>query len=107
MHLLSNYSNSQSPNEFQLWKRVCDITTYKGNEAALGLKWARVWQSVDELFGLLEKGRLTSQEISNLKFAINTFTAQMVDAWGQTHITHYMVGKTLSLYNDFACGLGL
>lgn len=106
-HLLSNYSDSQSPNEFQLWKRVCDITTYKGNEAALGLKRARVWQSADELFGLLEKGRLTSQEISNLKFAINTFTAQMVDAWGQTHITHYMVGKTLSLYNDFACGLGL
>ena len=86
---------------------MCDITTYKGNKEALGLKQARVWQSADELFGLLEKGRLTSQEISNLKFAINTFTAQMVDAWEQTHITHYMVGKTLSLYNDFAYGLGL
>ena len=66
-----------------------------------------MWQSTDELFGLAEKGRLTSKKISNLKFAINTFIAQMVDAWGQTHITHYMVGKTLSLYNDFACGLGL
>ena len=37
-HLLSNYSDSQSPNEFQLWKRVCDITTYKGNKVALGVK---------------------------------------------------------------------
>ena len=60
-----------------------------------------------QAFGLLEKERLTSQEISNLNFAINTFTTQMVDAWGQTHITHYMVGITLSLYNDFACELGL
>ena len=29
----------------------------------------------------------------------------MADAWGQTHITHYMVGKTLSLHSQIACGL--
>ena len=42
-HLLSNHTESQSNTEFQIWKKICQVTTYKGNNAELGLKRARVW----------------------------------------------------------------
>lgn len=56
----------------------------------LGLKRARVWESCDIMVHLLEKCRLSDQEIAAFKQAIQKFTEQMVDAWGETHITHYM-----------------
>ena len=90
-HLLSNHSESASHTEFELWKKICDITTYKGNDANLGIKRARVWESLDSMINLLEKASLTSIEVEQLKEKINLFTYQMVDAWGETHITHYMV----------------
>ena len=41
-HLLSNHSEALSHTEFEVWKKVCDITTFRGNEPTLGLKRARV-----------------------------------------------------------------
>ena len=41
-HLLSNLIDSQSNTKFQIWKKICEVTTYKGNDAKLGLKCARV-----------------------------------------------------------------
>lgn len=90
-HLLSNHAGSNSQIEFELWKKVCDCTTYRGNAATMGLKRAKVWATLDELVRLLEKAKLSQEEISSLKTLIGTFTDQMVDAWGETHITHYMV----------------
>lgn len=96
-HLLSNHTQSASHTEFQLWKKVCDITTYRGNDANLGMKRARVWESLDNMIRLLEKSNLTNSEAEELKQTIDTFTYQMVDAWGETHITHYMVYITAFL----------
>lgn len=90
-HLLSNHNASTSHTRFEIWKRICDCTTYRGNNAELGLKRARPWESLDTMIPLLEKARLRPEEISTLKDGIHTFTEQMVDAWGETHITHYMV----------------
>ena len=74
--------------------RIVDITTYKGNDANLGIKRARVWESLDSMIKLFEKASLASTEVEELKEKINLFTYQMVDAWGETHITHYMVDFT-------------
>ena len=90
-HLLSNHSESKSHTEFGIWKKICAVTTYKGNDAALGLKRARVWESLDHMVKLMEKPTLNSDEKDALKEAIKIFTKDMVDAWGETHITHYMV----------------
>ena len=90
-HLLSNHTKSASHTKFELWKKICNITTYKGNNANLGIKHARVWESLDSMIKLLEKANLASIEVEELKEKINSFTYQMVDAWGETHITHYMV----------------
>ena len=90
-HLLSNHSESNSHTEFEIWKKICDVTTYKGNDAALGLKRARVWESLDNMVKLLERATLNNDEIDALKEEIKKFTECMVEAWGETHITHYMV----------------
>ena len=82
-----------------MWKKICDITTYKGNDANLGIKRSRVWESLDSMIKLLKKANLVSTtEVEEFKEKINLFTYQMVDAWGETHITHYMVGFTKLLY---------
>lgn len=90
-HLLSNYSNSSSHTKFEIWKEVCDVTTYTGNDNRLGLKRTHVWQACDKISGLLERPHLGDQEIEAFKQTISKFTEQMVEAWGETHITHYMV----------------
>ena len=90
-HLLSNHSKSKSQTEFEIWKKICDVTTYKGNDAALGLKRAWVWESLDNMLKLLEKATLNNSEINALNQEIKIFTECMVEAWGETHITHYMV----------------
>ena len=98
-HLLSNHTESQSNTKFQIWKKICQVTTYKGNDAELGLKRARVWEAVDKLMMLLEKATLQDNEMDELKLAIKTFTRNMVDAWGETHITHYMVAYLVSYFH--------
>ena len=90
-HLLSNHSNSTSQTEWEAWKKICDVTTYRGNDSSTGLKRAKVWQKVDGMVALLEKPKLNKKEVQELKVSIETFTRCMVDAWGETHITHYMV----------------
>lgn len=90
-HLLANHSNSNSRTEFEIWKKVCDVTTFRGNDHSLGLKRARVWETCDIMFDLLERPHLDENEIESLKHTICLFTEQMVEAWGETHITHYMV----------------
>lgn len=59
---------------FELWKKVCDCTTYRGNATTMGLKRAKVWATLDELVRLLEKAKLSQEEISSLKTLIGTFT---------------------------------
>lgn len=39
---------------------------------------------------LLEKAKLFVDEIKTLKGDINAFTMQMVEALGETHVTHYI-----------------
>lgn len=90
-HLLANHSRSESHTQFQIWKQVCDVTTFRGNDAHMGLKRAQIWETLDDLVKLMEKPKLTDDEIETLQDAIQNFTSQMVDAWGETHITHYMV----------------
>ena len=37
-HLLSNPSHSNSRTEFEIWKKVCDVMTYRGNDYRIGIK---------------------------------------------------------------------
>lgn len=90
-HLLSNHLGSCSHTNFEIWKKVCDATTYRGNDARLGLKRARVWEACDIMVDLLERPHLDDNGIEELKQATSKFTEEMVEAWGETHITHYMV----------------
>ena len=90
-HLLLNHTSSMSHTKFQIWKKVCDVTTYRGNVARLGIKRARVWESYDGMVKLLKKLFLQEDKVEEFKQAIQNFTAAMVDAWEKTHITHYMV----------------
>lgn len=90
-HLLSNHTLSKSHLEFDFWKKVCDVTTYIGSTAETGLKRAKVWESVNTMVQLMEKARPDEDEIQKFKDAIDVFTQDMVNAWGETHITHYMV----------------
>ena len=92
-HLLANHSKSGSHTEFEVWKKICDVTTYRGNEHRLGLKRARVWEACDKMVSLLERPLLDNNGIEVLKQNICKFTEEMVEAWGETHITHYMVRK--------------
>lgn len=92
-HLLANHTASSSHTDFELWKPICDVTTYRGNEASVGLERAGVWQATDNMLKLLERPMLAQEEVEALKQAINTFTESMVVAWGETHITHYMVNN--------------
>ncbi len=89
--LLSNHTDALSHSDFEVWKKVCDATTYRGNEASIGLKRARVWESCDAMVKLLERPTLSEGDIELFKASIRKFTELMVDAWGETHITHYMV----------------
>lgn len=89
--LLSNHTDALSHTNFEVWKKVCDATTYRGNEASLGIKRARVWESCDAMIDLLERPTLTESDIELFKASVHQFTDLMVDAWGETHITHYMV----------------
>ena len=90
-HFLSNHLGSHSHANFEIWKKICDVTTYQGNDGKLGLKRARVWEACDKMVDLLEQPHLDDHGIEALKQATCRFTEEMVEAWGETHITHYMV----------------
>ena len=89
-HLLSNYGESHNHTNYQVWKQICEVTTYRGSLATLGLQLARVWEACNEMMRLLERPCLNEEEIATLKDSIDKFTKIMIDAWGQNHITHYM-----------------
>ena len=89
-HLLSKYGETHSHTNYQLWKQICEVTTYRGSHATLGLQRARVWEACNEMLRLLESPCLNEEEIATLKDSIDKFTKIMIDAWGQNHITHYM-----------------
>lgn len=57
-HLLSNYEGYNSHTKYEIWKAICECTTYRGNNAELGLKRARLWESLDKMIRLLEKAPL-------------------------------------------------
>ena len=82
------------PNRVEIVEENMRHYNLQGNDANLGIKRARVWESLDSMIKLLEKASLASTEVEELKEKINLFTYQMVDAWGETHITHYMVDFT-------------
>ena len=54
---------------------------------------------------LLERPHLSEDDIQAFKASISAFTELMVDAWGETHITHYMVSFTLSINKLLNCFL--
>ena len=58
-HLLANHSHSNSHTEFDIWKKVCDVTTYRGNDYRIGIKRARVWETCDQMVNLLERPHLS------------------------------------------------
>lgn len=97
-HLLANHSDSNSRTEFEIWKKVCDVTTYRGNDYRIGIKRARVWETCDQMVDLLERPHLSENDIESLKHTISRFTGEMVEAWGETHITHYMVRRQATLF---------
>lgn len=97
-HLLTNHSGSNSRTEFEIWKKVCDVTTYRGNDYRIGIKRASVWETCDQMVDLLERPHLSENDIESLKHAICKFTGEMVEAWGETHITHYMVRRQVTLF---------
>ena len=68
-----------------------DVTTDRDNETYLGMKRAKVWQAFDAISKLVEKPTLIEIEFVQLKMAIKIFIGGMINAWGETHITHYMV----------------
>ena len=90
--------NSNSRTEFEIWKKVCDVTTYRGNDYRIGIKRARVWETCDQMVDLLERPHLSENDIESLKHTISRFTGEMVEAWGETHITHYMVRWQATLF---------
>ena len=60
-------------------KKVCDRTSFKGNDAFMGLKCAQVWETLESLVKLMEKPKFSSDEVDALEDAIYTFTSQMGD----------------------------
>ena len=54
IHLLSKTLDSNSHNEWEAWKKVCDVTTYTEDKVCLAIKRAKVWQAIDEVSKLME-----------------------------------------------------
>ena len=77
---------------------MCDVTTYRGNDYRIGIKRARVWETCDQMVDFLERPHLSENDIESLKHTIFKFTGEMVGTWGETHITHYMVRRQVSLF---------
>ena len=92
-HFLANHSHSNSRTEFEIWKKVCDV--YRGIDYRIGIKQARVWETCDQM---VERPHLSENDIKSLKHTISKFTGEMVEAWGEMHITHYMVRRQATLF---------
>ena len=58
-----------------------------------------MWEACNDIMRLLEHPYLNEEEIATLKDSIKKFTKNMIDAWGQAHITHYM--HILYAHNSF------
>lgn len=52
----------------------------------------------DQMVDLLERPQLSENDIESLKHTICKFTGEMVEAWGETHITHYTVRRQVTLF---------
>ena len=87
-NLLSNHLGSHSNTDFKIWKKICDATTYQGNDANLGLKRVHVWEACHKMVDLQERPHLDNLGIEALKQATTRFIEQMVEAWGETHLLH-------------------
>ena len=68
-HLLSNHLGYHSYTNFEIWKQICDVITYQGNDTKLGLKYARVWEACNKMVDLLEGSHLDDHGIEALKQA--------------------------------------
>ena len=49
-----------------------------------------MWKDLDAMLMHLERPSFTKDQMMELKRNIASFTKNMVDAWGETHVTHYM-----------------
>ena len=81
--------NSAKP--WELWKDLCNYTTFDCTEPGLVITREKVWSSFNKMVKLMNKAKTTSEERNCFKEVLREFTKAMVHAWGETNITHYMV----------------
>ena len=52
---------------------------------------AKVWPKLDAFVKLLRQSQSDEMYYEKFRMAVTEFTQLMVKAWGETHITHYIV----------------
>ena len=64
---------------------------------------AIVWSTLDAFIGMLRKVVDNPTYDEQFVVMLNEFTNVMVDAWGKSHIMHYMVSKVLHIFLQLFC----
>lgn len=88
--LLSNHSKS-SKLSYENWKDICACTTNQVDSVVIANKRMKVWVTLDRMVKTMKKRTIQQSELQEFGKTIDEFIAAMVDAWGATHLTHYMV----------------
>lgn len=75
--------------QYQQWRRLHNAV--KDQEGASRNAKAEVWQTVDVLFQMCEKGKWTKQDRKRFQDNLQGLKKAFCTAWTSTQITHYMV----------------
>ena len=82
---------SHSPSSWECWQALCECTTNNASHPSTMTLRAKVWPKLDAFVKLLHQSQSDEMYYEKFRMAVIEFTQLMVKAWGETHITHYMV----------------
>lgn len=88
---LSNHSGKPTKIQYSIWIDVLNATKDFEEKGTTRIKKVEVWTKLDNMVKLLRKNKLSDTDVLLIEKSTIEFVDAVKDAWGEDHITHYMV----------------
>jgi hypothetical protein len=88
-HVARLFKKSSYSNNDKVWMDVCTANHHTGADGKLS--WMRMWKAYEDLQPYLTGLTLTDEQRNAFKGKIETWGKFYIQAFGEHHVTHYMV----------------
>ena len=89
--------------KWKYWKDLCDATTSQTKNASEAKLFKDVWIHFNDMVYFMRKSQIHKEDEDCFKSATKNFINSIVKAWGESHITHYMVSTDIDVYYIVIC----